>query len=273
MPNPAPALRHAIAGALEPTRIFVRYRASDAGPAAPESCTEATLASGDALLGPVRARVEVESDGGDCATWRTRVQNAGAEPVRVEAVGLGFRWRGPDAGALRFLRQGFQSWSFAGGAALDDAGTPPFPSGPWLRGFHHATPERPADRAGWHESDLVTAVGVSPRGPTCAVGVLESGVALGVVYLRRDGEAVRLEAEQRLEVPLEPGAVFELEPVRVALGDDAAPLLEAAAEAWGRHAGARTHAPFQAGWCSWYHFFHDVTEADFLRNLESLAAA
>ena len=32
-------------------------------------------------------------------------------------------------------------------------------------------------------------------------------------------------------------------------------------------AGARTAAPFQVGWCSWYQYFHDVTEADIAANL------
>ncbi len=45
-----------------------------------------------------------------------------------------------------------------------------------------------------------------------------------------------------------------------------------AARALGRRgragsAGARVSAPYQVGWCSWYHYFHDVTEADLRANL------
>jgi 2-hydroxy-3-keto-5-methylthiopentenyl-1-phosphate phosphatase len=128
-------------------------------------------------------------------------------------------------------------------------------------------------RAGWHESDGATAVGASAGGATCAIGVLERGRAFGVLYVRRRGDDVQIEAEQRIERLLDPGEALELEPVRVALGDDASALLEGHAEAQGRHGGARTRAPFQAGWCSWYHFFHDVTQEAFLRNLEALAAS
>ena len=32
-------------------------------------------------------------------------------------------------------------------------------------------------------------------------------------------------------------------------------------------AQARVAAPYQVGWCSWYHYFHDVTEADLRANL------
>ena len=72
---------------------------------------------------------------------------------------LGFRWTEIETGALRFLRHGWQSWSFTGARALDAAGEPEFPSGPWLRGIHHGVGAPPPDRAGWHESDLVSVVG------------------------------------------------------------------------------------------------------------------
>ena len=136
---------------------------------------------------------------------------------------LGFRWVGAGS-ALRFLRHGWQSWSFCAGRALDDAGEPPFPSGPWLRGMHHGLGSVPADRAGWHESDLVS-VAAGARG-ACLAGLLERGHGTGVVYLRRHGEDVQIEVETHLEIPLEPGARLELERVRVALAEGAAKTVE-----------------------------------------------
>jgi 2-hydroxy-3-keto-5-methylthiopentenyl-1-phosphate phosphatase len=94
-----------------------------------------------------------------------------------------------------------------------------------------------------------------------------------VLYARSEGRDVLLEVELVVDAELEPGAERPLERVRVALGSDAGALLEAFAEAHGRLASARTARPFLAGWCSWYHFFHDVSEADVLRNLEALAKA
>jgi len=275
MPAIAPLLRHPTAGALEPTRLFVRHRplARSAPPGAGgEALDESALRAGETSLGPFRVTLGVAA-GGESATWTLRVQNASARPVQIEALGLGFAWRAPSGAGLRLFRQGHQSWSFAGGAPFGPDGTPAFPSGPWLRGFHHGIGAPPTDRAGWHESDGLAAVGISPRGATCSAGVLESGRAFGQVYLRREPGAVRIEVEQRLERPLESHETVVLEPVRVALGDEASALLEAHAEAQGAHAGARRCAPFQAGWCSWYHFFHGVTEDAFLRNLDALAAA
>jgi alpha-galactosidase len=38
-------------------------------------------------------------------------------------------------------------------------------------------------------------------------------------------------------------------------------------EAWAAAQPGRTDAPFQVGWCSWYHYFDKVTEADIRTNL------
>jgi alpha-galactosidase len=48
---------------------------------------------------------------------------------------------------------------------------------------------------------------------------------------------------------------------------DPAPLLEGWAATLGDVGRARTTAPYQVGWCSWYHYFHAVTEADLRSNL------
>ena len=107
----------------------------------------------------------------------------------------------------------------------------------------------------------------------CAAGVLERGGVFGLVYLRPEGGAVRIEVELVLERTLAPGESAELDPVRVALGADPVALLQQHADDHGREAGARTAARFQAGWCTWYHFFHEVDEQDLLRNVEALRTA
>lgn len=271
----AAVMRHAEAGRLEPVRLFLRYRDSDTPPRgdAPEPrLAEGWLRPGTQEVGPFRVRLACDIEG-ECATYELSLRNGAERPLRLEALGLGFRWRPPRLAAPRFLRQGWQSWSFAGGWPLDEVGEPPFPSGPWLRGFHRGLARVPSDRSGWHEADLVTAVAAAPGGPAVCAGVLESGRALGVVFLRREDASVRLELEQWWERPLEPGATLEGEAVRVALGAEAERLLEAHAADHGRRAGARNGAPFRPGWCSWYQFFHEVDEASLLRNLEALAAA
>jgi alpha-galactosidase len=279
MPEPlpaAPVALHAGAGRIEAVRLGVRAAPRLGGGAEPPPCAAEfaadDLSPGLRRLGALEIELERE-DHGDAATFSWSVRNAGPEELGVESVVLGLRWRPPAPAPLRFLRHGWQSWSYTGVRELDPAGEPPFPSGAWLRGMHHAVGQPAPDRAGWHESAIASVAGASPGGPACLAGVLETGAGFGVVYLRRDPDGVAVEVEVRLEVPLAPGEKRRLEAVRVALGDDASLLLERFAELWGWRAGARTRAPFQAGWCSWYHFFHDVRESDLLRNLEALAKA
>jgi len=260
---------------VEPLRLGLRYSTDAAHepsggfPAGSPHWIEGPLAPGVQSLGPFSVAVALDA-ADESASLDCVVTNRTATMVQLEAVVLGFRWAAAGSD-LRFLRHGWQSWSFSAGRALDDAGEPAFPSGPWLRGMHHALGAPPPDRAGWHESDLVS-VASGPRG-SCLAGLLECGVATGVVYLRRHGDDLLVEVEARFEAPLEPGARLELERVLVALGDDPNRLLETFADELGARAGARTGSPFQAGWCSWYQFFGKVSEADLLRNLEALGKA
>lgn len=272
--SPAVA-RHEEAGRLEGVRVGVRYARDEAdqgsGPhPAPDEWVEGPLLPGTQRLGPLELHLSLDSEG-PRARLEVSVRNRSEAPVRLDAVVLGFRWREARGEAPRFLRHGWQSWSFTGGRALDEEGEPPFASGPWLRGLHHGSGTPPADRAGWHESDLVS-VAVSPPRGACLLGLLERGRATGVLYLRPEGPDLRLESEALVEVPLGPGEELAIEPVLVALGPDENRLLEDFADALGEGAGARTGSAFQAGWCSWYQFFHDVTEEALLRNLEALAA-
>jgi alpha-galactosidase len=271
-----PVARHERAGRLEGRRLGVRFAAgaeperSGEGDPLPGSLVEGRLAPGTQRAGPFELRLAVDA-GGDAAGFDLTVRNVSEAPLWLEAVVLGFRWSGVDTSALRFLRHGWQSWSFTGPRDLDDAGEPAFPSGPWLRGLHHGVGSPPPDRAGWHESDLLTVAG-APDGAACLAGVLERGEGTGLVYLRRDGDGILVEVEVRFETALAAGTSREVERVRVALGVAPERLLEEHAAEHGRVAGARTAGSFQAGWCTWYHFFHDVDEAALLRNLDALAA-
>jgi alpha-galactosidase len=252
-------------------RLVAAHGAAPGGDALPVSA-EAPFAAGEHGLGALVLEVSAESTG-DVATVDARVHNRSDREVHLASALFGFRWSGHGATSFRFLRHGWQSWSFTGVRELDAAGEPEFPSGPWLRGMHHALGEPPGDRHGWHESDLVTAIGASPSGAACLVGVLERGQTFGVVFARRSGDAVEIEVEHCVDAVLAPGETRELEPVRVALGLDAGRLLEAFADAHARSAEARAAHPFITGWCSWYHYFADVDEAAVLRNLEALATA
>ncbi|HME73293.1 MAG TPA: HAD-IB family phosphatase [Myxococcota bacterium] len=266
------------AGRLEPVRLGARVTDTRATPDRGASTllrAEGVPAAGRHRAGSIEIDLAVHDVEG-AAIVDAVVRNTEARPVRVDALVLGFRWTGHGARSFRWLRHGWQSWSVTEARPLDDQGEPPPACGPWLRGMFHALGESPQDRAGWHRSELVSVIGASPTGIACLAGVYERGETLGIVYARpgppdaAGSRDVALEVELRLEVPLQPGEARRTEAVRLALGDDPSQLLEEYAEAYGRAAGARTRAPFQSGWCSWYHFFHGVTEDDLRRNLDAL---
>ncbi|MBW2314508.1 MAG: alpha-galactosidase [Deltaproteobacteria bacterium] len=264
---PSAIVRSPGAGRLTPVRVGARFGGEGSAP----TLGEGMFVPGRVRIGPLVLGVGLESRG-DRALIELAVENVSDEPVRVDSVLVGLRWEEIALEGLRFLRHGWQSWSETGGRALDVAGPAPFPSGEWLRGLHHSRGAPPADRAGWHESDLLSVAG-NAAGAACAAGVLERGNEFGNVYLKRESDAVRVEVDWVIETTLAPGARRELDPMRIAVGEDAMQLLQEHADDHGRAAGARTDARFQAGWCSWYHFFHDVTEGDLLRNLEALRNA
>jgi alpha-galactosidase len=273
MPRAAVIATHPAAGRVLAGRLAARIR--DPGVPAPEAPSalagEVALAIGSARIGALELQLGAQRDG-DAATLELTVRNVGTRAIHCESIVVGLLWTGAPAAGLRFLQHGWQSWSFTGARDLGAEGGAAFPSGPWLRGLHHALGAPPADRAGWHESELLTVIGGTPAGPSCCVGVLERGRAFGVVFARREDAGVRVEVELWLDAVLAPGEERELERVRVALGPDPNALLESHAEAHGRLAGARVARPFVSGWCTWYHFFQRVTESDVLRNLEALAA-
>jgi alpha-galactosidase len=268
--------RHERAGRLEPVRLGVRYSAdvpphrSPDGALGPIAFAEAALSPGTHRIGPFEVTVSADLRGEE-AVVDVSLRSLADEPLHLESAVVGLRWRPPHGeGQLRFLRNGWQSWSGCSSEALSVEGAPAFPSGAWLRGMFHGVGAPPPDRAGWHESDLVTAAATG-SGAACLAGLLEAGRASGLVFLRREPEAVRVEVEAQLEVALAPGGRVPAERFTFMLGDSADALLEQFAAELGMRAGARTRAPFQAGWCSWYQFFAAVSEAHVLRNLAALA--
>lgn len=124
--------------------------------------------------------------------------------------------------------------------------------------MHHgdATPFEGGLRSEWvtvvRTADGLTLIGAeaTDRHDTTIAVRVEGGSVVADVIARTGGAAV--------------------EPHRVVIrhGDDAEQLLRSWATAVGVAMEARTTAPYRAGWCSWYHYFGDLDEADIRSNLE-----
>jgi len=217
--------------------------------------------------------VEVEwSLSADRLTWS--IANRGDGPVSVDAVAVVARLD-PVIEPLRVLRHGYQSWSPTAvatfGVDQDPTRTPGVRS--LAVGMHHADWSPAED--GELRSELVTVLR-DATGMLLVAGFLGGSEHDGTFRVRhaRDGsDDVELWIEAFLGgAVLQSGERRELHSVWLEDGDgDPAPLLEAWAAELGRGAGARTAAPYQVGWCSWYHYFHAVTEADLRSNLAQAA--
>jgi alpha-galactosidase len=170
-------------------------------------------------------------------------------------------------GALRLFSNGYQSWSRAGLVRWGEGDDPSRSDGSiaLLRAFHHADKQVAATDT--RRSEAVTVL--ADAGPTRLLIGFDAGTDHdGTIWLRSGEQGVEVVVEAFLGgAVLAPGESRRLHNVLLAEGDDASALLEAWATYSGAVQGARTGAPFQVGWCSWYHYFHGVTETDLRSNL------
>jgi alpha-galactosidase len=210
--------------------------------------------------------------GEDRLVWS--VANRSDGPVAVDAVAVVARLD-PVVEPLRVLRHGYQSWSPTAVATFRVDQDPTRAEG--VRslpiGMHHADWSRAEE--GELRSELVTALR-DATGSVVVAGFVGGAEHDGTFRVRpaRDGtDAIEVWIEAFLGgAVLAAGEHRELHDVSLGRGEgDPSPALEAWAGELGAAAAARTTAPYQVGWCSWYHYFHDVTEADLRANL-ALAA-
>ncbi len=215
---------------------------------------------GSSGAGPLVVDVDHEPE---WTTWS--VANAGDAPVAVEQVALVFAAPGVRL-PLRLWRNGYQSWSVTDDAVLGvDADPSCIDTLPFLRDMHHA--ERAPARPGDLRSESVTVL-TDHHGEPVLVGFAGGAHHDGTIRLRATEAGVEIRAEATLGgAVVEPGVRRSLHPVVVRHGDDPVALLSTWAAEVGEAERARTTAPFQVGWCSWYHYFDAVAEADVLDNL------
>lgn len=193
-----------------------------------------------------------------------RVANTGAAPVPVRSVSVVHTVRGV-SGRMRMFSHGYQSWSRTG---LVRPGVDEDPSSvanlELLVMWHHADPGRVP--AGQLRSELVTVL--ADDHDAVLVGFLGGDLHDGTLRLGHGRSGNELIVEAFLgDAVLAPGEERDLHEVVIRPTDDPVGALDAWATECGRRSGARTRAPYQVGWCSWYHYFEHVTERSFRSNL------
>lgn len=215
-----------------------------------------------AAADPAALVVDVEEQGD---RWAWSVANTGDHPVAVDQLALVFAV--PDVRfPVRLWRNGYQSWTPTDAAAFGLDEDPSLTDTlPFLRDMHHA--EREPAHGGDLRSEQVTVL-ADHHDRRALVGFVGGRHHDGTIRLRSVAGGVEVRAEATLGgAVLGPGERRTLHPVVVWPGEDPAALLARWAVEVGDVEGARTGAPYQVGWCSWYHYFDGVTEADIDANL------
>lgn len=180
---------------------------------------------------------------------------------------------GPAGPWPRMFCNGYQSWSETRtsllGVASDQSRHPR--SFDFIRTLHHADPRRAAPRE--LRSEMVTVLLLAGERSDAGNDPIVVGFAGGSSHegtLRAeivDGR-VELRAEAWLGgAVIRAGGRRELHDVVVYRDAPLPELLDAWAREVGSREGARTAAPYQVGWCSWYHYFHDIDERALRDNL------
>jgi len=211
----------------------------------------------------------VEGTGPGSFGWR--IANRADDGVPVRSVAVVFAVQG-HTGPLRMFRHGYQSWSRTGVATfgVDRDPTTVDGSAALVWGVHHADPRRARD--GELRSEWVT---VLADATTAVRAGFDDGSSHDGTWRLRPGDGgPELWAEAYLGgAVIAAGEARRLHAFSFDHGEpgDAAELLGRWAEHAGGIAGARVGAPYQVGWCSWYQYFHGVSEADLRANL-ALAA-
>lgn len=203
--------------------------------------------------------------------------NEGTAVVEVERLSVLHTDRlrvGERSTNWRTYRNGFQSWAGTRTLGVDERDADVV--SPLIR-LSTTDARHPSPTAVGHvRSDALSAIAEPRSGDALGLGVTGLADAFAYVELLAPGGIVeRLEVWADLDgVPLAPGASVRCA-VRVVATQGAGAgerALAAVAEAAGRAMGARgTDRPHPGGWCSWYYYFTDVTQADVLENLEVLA--
>jgi alpha-galactosidase len=238
---------------LVPDRVEVRGAAEG---------SERWTGDGTVHVGAVEVEVLSDRDAG----WSWSVANRGDGALAVDAVALVLRVVDV-AAPLRMFRNGYQSWSPTGMATFGVDGDPSLTAGArsLVIGMHHADPA--VAQPGELRSELFTVVLDASSDPSAVLGFAGGSEHDGTFRLRAGERGPELWIEAFLGgAVLAPGEQRSLHACSVAAAADPFAALDAWAAGM-QSSGARTGAPYQVGWCSWYHYFHDVTEADLRHNL------
>ena len=194
----------------------------------------------------------------------------------------GFRWRqtgahtdflGTPGKRLRLYKGGWMMASACGSVRYGDTD---FELDPGYKKFAVSAPDEYDDQhSNRFFADNVIVLNDSVTGNSLLAGFISSADLFGRFLAELDEQGVCSfsminDADDRIVSPAES---VNSEELVLLFGPDGYGLLENFADLWGNRMKARRPSGrVPTGWCSWYYYFSNVTEADILENARYLAA-
>jgi alpha-galactosidase len=197
------------------------------------------------------------------------VENQRGEPVRLRWLSFEVDTGFDSASPARFFKHGYQSWSASDPAVIGHSG-PRQTRSLFTRISHQSEAERPEIAPENATSELFTIVesDSSPERLLCGfIGASSQFTTLTAA------SPARVTARALFDgVWLRRGETVTVEPLVCWHSDQHAARMAARwAGLLGKRMTARVNAPYQRGWCSWYHYFDAITEAALASNLRKLS--
>jgi len=206
---------------------------------------------------------EVESVDHSVIDITVTVENSSADPIRLDAIEV-LDGSTPFGPSDRVFLHGYQSWTPTATLRLDESFPPEHPS---------AQPQMVDLAAPRHgrTSHAVTALSGGPGELTLGFLEHDSYLSRFDLLTHSDRDGTSLTGVCPLDgVELSPGDSRESATLRVDAGRRPADSLAHLADAVGDRMDARVPESVPTGWCSWYHYFTDVTADDVRENAADL---
>ncbi|HKV55680.1 MAG TPA: glycoside hydrolase family 36 protein [Candidatus Binataceae bacterium] len=208
-----------------------------------------------------------ESLDGGCII-HAAIHNRGPSPLRLGAVHFELSTGFSASSPARFFKHGYQSWSASYpvpiGTSTSDRSRPLL-----VRQSHQSEADRPADMPEAATSELFTIVESDSSDERFCAGFLGAAHQFTTLTVTTPERIVGRAIFDGIR--LDPGESREVEPLALwRSNQDAARMASRWAGLLGKRMDARVGAPYQRGWCSWYHYFDAITEDAVRSNLRVL---
>lgn len=218
-------------------------------------------------------RLEASFEYSDSASVvRARIANDSERPVCLDEIIFTLATGFDSSASARFFKHGYQSWSGSGAKTVGGTKTHRHDTANSIvRINHQSETTRSVDTPEAATSELFTIVECDGHPERVLAGFIGAAHQLATLTVLAPNLIM---ARAILDgVELGAGETREIEPLHVARSQESAARMAARwAAKLGSAMNARIDAVYQRGWCSWYHYFHAISEDTMRANLRTLAA-